>query len=54
MSEIDKDEQFYRDTQGVAFPKLDDRHLAQLESLGRRRILRRGDLAYKAGQRDLA
>jgi thioredoxin reductase (NADPH) len=52
MSEIDKDEQFYRDTQAVAFPKLDDRHLELLEPLGQRRILRRGDLAYKAGQRD--
>jgi thioredoxin reductase (NADPH) len=52
MSEIDPDEQFYRDTQAVAFPKLDDRHLALLEPLGRRRTLRRGDLAYKAGQRD--
>ena len=52
MSGIDPDEQFYRDTQAVAFPKLDDRHLALLEPLGQRRKLRRGDLAYKAGQRD--
>ncbi len=52
MSEIDPDEQFYRDTERVAFPKLDDRHLALLEPLGRRRTLKQGELVYKAGQRD--
>jgi thioredoxin reductase (NADPH) len=53
MSEFDPDEQFYRDTESVAFPKLDERQLAMLEPLGTRRILRRGGLVYKAGQRDL-
>src|SRR5256886_1395378 len=53
MTELDKDEQFYRDTQSIAFPKLDDRQLAMLEPLGRRRILRRGEPLFKAGQRDL-
>ena len=65
MSELDKDEQFYRDTESIAFPNLDDRQLAMLEPLGTRRILRRGDynkpgatvsageLVFKAGQRDL-
>src|SRR5205085_3613452 len=48
-----KDEQFYRDTESVAFPKLDDHQLSLLEPLGERRALRRGDLVYKAGQRDL-
>jgi thioredoxin reductase (NADPH) len=48
-----KDEQFYRDTESVAFPKLDDHQLALLEPLGERRLLKRGDLVYKAGQRDL-
>jgi len=48
-----KDEQFYRDTESVAFPKLDDHQLALLEPLGERRVLKRGDLVYKAGQRDL-
>src|ERR1700731_3073176 len=48
-----KDEQFYRDTESVAFPKLDDRQLSLLEPLGERRVLKRGDLVYKAGQRDL-
>jgi thioredoxin reductase (NADPH) len=48
-----EDEQFYRDTESVAFPKLDDHQLALLEPLGERRVLKRGDLVYKAGQRDL-
>src|SRR6266851_8339368 len=47
------DEQFYRDTESVAFPKLDDHQLSLLEPLGERRVLKRGDLVYKAGQRDL-
>ena len=54
MMEWESDEQFYRDTESVAFPKLDDRQLALLEPLGARRILRRGELLYKAGQRDMA
>jgi thioredoxin reductase (NADPH) len=53
MTEPDNDEQFYRDTEYIAFPKLDDRQLAMLASLGARRILRCGDLVFKAGQRDL-
>jgi thioredoxin reductase (NADPH) len=53
MTELDKDEQFYRDTESIAFPKLDDRQLAMLEPLGARRIVRRGELIYRAGQRDL-
>jgi hypothetical protein len=35
MTELDKDEQFYRDTESIAFPKLDDRQLAMLEPLAR-------------------
>src|SRR5436190_1942994 len=53
MIGLDKDEQFYRDTEAIAFPKLDDRQLAMLEPLGTRRILRRGEMVFKAGQRDL-
>ena len=49
----DSDEQFYRDTESVAFPKLDDRQLAMLEPLGSRRKVRRGELIFKAGQRDI-
>ncbi len=52
MNEIDEDEQFYRDTESIAFPKLDDQQLAMLEPLGTRRILRRGEVVFKAGQRD--
>src|SRR5271156_5611533 len=52
MNETDKDEQFYRDTESIAFPKLDDRQLALLEPLGQRRTLRQGEFVYKAGQRD--
>ncbi len=48
----DADEQFYQDTESVAFPKLDDRQLALLEPLGQRRTLRQGEFAFKAGQRD--
>jgi thioredoxin reductase (NADPH) len=47
------DEQFYRDTQSIAFPKLDDHQLSLLEPLGERRSLKQGNLVYKAGQRDL-
>ena len=52
MTEIE-DEQFYRDTESIAFPKLDDRQLAMLEALGARRIVRSGELIYRAGRRDL-
>ena len=53
MSDLDQDEQFYRDTESIAFPKLDDSQLAMLEPLGSRRIVPRGELIFKAGQRDL-
>src|SRR5258707_1461313 len=53
MTKLDKDEQFYRDTESIAFPKLDDRQLAMLEPLGTRRTVRRGEFVFKAGQRDL-
>jgi thioredoxin reductase (NADPH) len=53
MTELEEDEQFYRDTESVAFPKLDDRQLAMLEPLGIRRILKRGEMIFRAGQRDL-
>lgn len=53
MSNEERDEQFYRDTESVAFVKLDDRQLAQLEPLGKRRLVCKGEFIYKAGQRDL-
>jgi len=49
----EQDEQFYRDTESVAFPKLDDYQVSLLEPLGERRTMKRGDLIFKAGQRDL-
>src|SRR6266851_4409783 len=48
-----EDEQFYRDTESIAFPKLDDHQLSLLEPLGEQRVLSRGELVFKAGQRDL-
>jgi thioredoxin reductase (NADPH) len=53
MTSIEEDEQFYRDTESVAHPKLDDGQLAMLEPLGTRRVVRRGELVAKAGQRNL-
>src|SRR5213596_2757397 len=47
------DEHFYRDTESVAFPKLNDYQLSLLEPLGQRRVVNRGDVIYRAGQRDL-
>src|SRR6266481_7232248 len=53
MTDQERDEQFYRDTESIAFPKLDDSQLAMLEPLGSRRKVPRGELIFKAGQRDL-
>src|SRR5205814_9272621 len=47
------DEQFYRDTESIAFPKLNDHQLSLLEPLGERRVMKRGEVLFKAGQRDL-
>ena len=52
-NEEEEDERFYRDTESVAFVKLDDRQLALLEPLGKRRMLRGGELVFKAGQRNV-
>lgn len=48
-----REEQFYRDTESIAFPKLDDHQLSLLEPLAKRRVLKRGELVFKAGQRDV-
>jgi thioredoxin reductase (NADPH) len=53
MPEIDEDEQFYRETENIAHPKLNDQQLAMLEQVGTRRMVRRGELVIKAGQRNL-
>src|SRR5438093_9151848 len=49
----DQEEQFYRDTESIAFPKLNDQQLSLLEPLAERRVMKRGDVLFKAGQRDL-
>jgi thioredoxin reductase (NADPH) len=51
--EEQQDEQFYRDTESIAFPKLNDYQLSLLEPLGERRVMKRGEVHFKAGQRDL-
>jgi len=53
MNDDEQDERFYRDTETIAFTKIDDRQLALLEPLGQRRMLRRGETVFKAGQRDI-
>ena len=53
MTDEQQDEQFYRDTESIAFPKLNDHQLSLLEPLGERRAMKRGDILFKAGQRDL-
>jgi thioredoxin reductase (NADPH) len=52
VTDEERDEQFYRDTESVAFTKLDDHQLSLLRPLGQQRVVKRGDLVYKAGQRD--
>jgi thioredoxin reductase (NADPH) len=53
VTDDEQDEQFYRDTESIAFPKLNDHQLSLLEPLGERRVMKRGDVLFKAGQRDL-
>jgi len=53
VTDDEQDEQFYRDTESIAFPKLNDHQLSLLQPLGERRVMKRGDVVFKAGQRDL-
>ena len=53
MTEEERDEQFYRDTESVAHAKLDDLQMAMLEPHGQRRKVSRGEMIFKAGQRDV-
>ena len=53
VTDEDPDEQFYGDTEAIAFPKLDERQLVMLEALVKRRVVRAGEVIYKAGQREL-
>lgn len=52
MSPEDQDEQFYRDTESTAFPKLDDHRLSLLEPLGLRRTVDQGEVLFRAGERN--
>jgi thioredoxin reductase (NADPH) len=53
VTEEERDEQFYRDTESVAFAKLDDQQVSLLEPIAQRRNLKRGDFLFKVGQRDM-
>ncbi len=53
MTDDQNDEQFYRDTESAAFPKLNDHQLSLLEPLAEHRVMKRGEVLFKAGQRDL-
>jgi len=53
VTDEERDEQFYRDTESIAFPKLNDYQLSLLEPLAERRVMKRGDQIFKAGQRDM-
>jgi thioredoxin reductase (NADPH) len=53
VTDDEQDEQFYRDTESIAFPKLNDHQLSLLEPLGERRVMKRGDILFKAGERNL-
>jgi thioredoxin reductase (NADPH) len=53
VTDEEQDEQFYRDTESIAFPKLNDHQISLLEPLAERRVMKRGDVLFKAGQRDL-
>jgi len=53
MRPEEADEQFYRDTESIAFPQLSDQQLATLQSLCARRTINRGENVYRAGQRDV-
>ena len=47
------DDRFYRETESTAFPKLDDYQLSLLQPMGQTRVVKRGDVVYKAGQESL-
>jgi len=52
MTETELDNLFYRDTEAIAFPKIDDHQLELLERVGKRRTLRKGETLFSAGDRD--
>ena len=52
MTTQEEDERFYRDTESVAFPQLNDHQLSLLEPLGVRRFIRGGEVIFGAGVRE--
>ena len=48
MTDEEQDEQFYRDTESIAFPKLNDHQLSLLEPLAERRVMKRGERAFQS------
>ena len=52
VTDEERDEQFYRDTESVAFPKLDDHQLSLLQPIAQKRTAKRDDILFKVGQRD--
>src|SRR5947199_3184556 len=53
MTDEQQDEPCYRDTESVAIPTLNDQQLSLLEPLAERVVLKRCEVLFKAGQRDL-
>jgi hypothetical protein len=53
VTDEERDEQFHRDSKSVAFARLDDRQLCPLEPLGESRVVKRGDMVFKAAQCDM-
>lgn len=52
MTTKEEDERFYRDTESIAFPPLNDHQLALLEPLGSRRRVKKGEVIVRAGERE--
>ena len=52
MTTQEEDERFYRDTETIAFPPLNDHQLSLLEPLGVRRMIRGGEVIFGAGERE--
>lgn len=51
MTREEEDELFYRDTERIAFPPLDDHQLGLLEGLGARTTIRSGEVVFRTGDR---
>jgi hypothetical protein len=47
------DERFCRNTDSIAFARLDDHQVSPFEPLEERGVVKRGDMVFKAVQRDM-